>query len=158
MNSLLCFINCTQGDYFILCKAKLKHLSEMLVEFCPSLDLVTYRHYSTTLWSYITPAHIQHWACVHLLSFRDGLTIILNLPTSHLRFNEKQMQIKMQTHFPTAIKFSWIQRLTSLAHEPPIRKFPGIVGGLKAKQLMLSSGGDVTSTSYHQRYNYYQYH
>jgi len=45
------------------------------------------------------------------------------------------------------------QWLTSLAHEPPTRKFPGIVGGLNAKQLMLSSGGDVTSTSY-----YYQRH
>lgn len=28
-----------------------------------------------------------------------------------------------------------------------MRKFPGMVGGLKARQLMLSSGGEVTSTS-----------
>lgn len=28
-----------------------------------------------------------------------------------------------------------------------MRKFPGMVGGLKAKQLMLSSGGEVTSIS-----------
>ena len=40
------------------------------------------------------------------------------------------------------------QKLTSLAQDPPIRKFPGMVGGLKARQLMLSSGGEVTSTSY----------
>ena len=39
------------------------------------------------------------------------------------------------------------EALTSLAHEPPIRKLPGMVGGLKARQLMLSSGGEVTSTS-----------
>lgn len=37
--------------------------------------------------------------------------------------------------------------LTSLAQDPPMRKFPGMVGGLKARQLMLSSGGEVTSTS-----------
>lgn len=41
--------------------------------------------------------------------------------------------------------------LTSLAQDPPMRKFPGMVGGLKAKQLMLSSGGEVTSTSYKAR-------
>lgn len=41
--------------------------------------------------------------------------------------------------------------LTSLAQDPPMRKFPGIVGGLKARQLMLSSGGEVTSTSYKAR-------
>lgn len=33
-----------------------------------------------------------------------------------------------------------------------MRKFPGIVGGLNAKQLMLSSGGEVTSTSCYQRH------
>lgn len=35
--------------------------------------------------SYITPAHIKHRARVHLLGFRDSLTIILNLPAPHLR-------------------------------------------------------------------------
>lgn len=43
--------------------------------------------------------------------------------------------------------FSYCSLLTSLAQDPPMRKFPGRVGGLKARQLMLSSGGDVTSTS-----------
>lgn len=38
-------------------------------------------------------------------------------------------------------------QLTSLAQDPPMRKFPGMVGGLNARQLMLSSGGEVTSTS-----------
>lgn len=38
--------------------------------------------------------------------------------------------------------------LTSFAHDPAIRKLPGNVGGLNAKQDMLSSGGDVTSISY----------
>lgn len=36
------------------------------------------------LMSYITPADIQHRARVHLLSFRDRLAVILNLPASHL--------------------------------------------------------------------------
>lgn len=40
------------------------------------------------------------------------------------------------------------KELTSLAQDPAIRKFPGMVGGLKARQLMLSSGGEVTSTSF----------
>lgn len=43
--------------------------------------------------------------------------------------------------------YDWIKALTSLAQDPPMRKFPGMVGGLKARQLMLSSGGEVTSTS-----------
>jgi hypothetical protein len=38
--------------------------------------------------------------------------------------------------------------LTSLAHDPAIRKFPGKVGGLKDRQPILSSGEDVTSISW----------
>lgn len=38
--------------------------------------------------------------------------------------------------------------LTSLAHDPAMRKFPGKVGGLKDRQPMLSSGEDVTSISW----------
>lgn len=40
------------------------------------------------------------------------------------------------------------EALTSLAHDPAIRKFPGKVGGLKDRQPMLSSGEDVTSISW----------
>lgn len=40
------------------------------------------------------------------------------------------------------------QALTSLAHDPAIRKLPGKVGGLKDRHPMLSSGEDVTSISW----------
>lgn len=40
------------------------------------------------------------------------------------------------------------EALTSLAHDPAIRKFPGKVGGLNDRQPMLSSGEDVTSISW----------
>lgn len=44
--------------------------------------------------------------------------------------------------------------LTSFAHDPAIRKLPGSVGGLKARQPMLSSGGEATSISCNRSQSY----
>lgn len=142
--------------------------------------------------TYITPARIQNWTCVHLLGFRDSLSIVLHLPAPDLNIR-RYSRIKLcelafilisiyiylisySSHISCAevvlhgrqawwrhppvsqlnsnpilkllsIVFHWNELLTSLAQDPPMRKFPGIVGGLKARQLMLSSGGEVTSTS-----------
>lgn len=67
-----------------------------LVEVCKMLNypLVIFIMFAR---SYITPADIQHRACVHLLGFRDSLAIILNLPAPHLRILQSMLCYYIKT-------------------------------------------------------------
>lgn len=72
------------------------------------------------------PACIQPWTCVHLLGFRNSLTLVLHLPT-----------LDIVGPGPSSEDVSWL------------------VGGLTARQLIIrrflqmpSSGGNVASTSF----------
>lgn len=57
--------------------------------------------------TYITPANVQYWTCVHLLGFGDSLSIVLHLPTSDLK---PQDEVREYTKQPLSKKLHYVSK------------------------------------------------